>query len=418
MKSFYRLAAVVCLMTAAVLIGANIGVRAGGAGAEGRMYRVEALRLAGKIRRGGYESLSLESCQYVYRVSRCVQPGEQDVLRAFLEETDSDFLVQSIGGVLYRFDYHTGTGADRGRAALYMNLALAAMALLNGVLLIYIWKHILKPFEKLRDIPYELSRGRLAASLPEYKSRYFGRFVWGVDLLREYMEEQKKRETELMRAQKTLVLSVSHDIKTPLSAMKLYAKMIMRHMYTDTAQLEGIAGSIDAKADEIGEFVSQMAKSCSGDFPGMEVAQGQFYLSQLVQKTAAYYEKKLELLRTRFQVGAYSDLLLRGDFDRSVEVLQNLMENAIKYGDGGRIALSFAQEEGCALVTVANSGNTLPQAELLYIFDSFWRGSNAGSSAGSGLGLYICRQLMHRMGGDIFAKVQNGEMCVTVVFAM
>lgn len=75
MKSFYRLAAVVCLMTAAVLIGANIGIRAGGAGAEGRMYRVEALRLAGKIRRGGYESLTLESCQYVYRVSRCVQPG-------------------------------------------------------------------------------------------------------------------------------------------------------------------------------------------------------------------------------------------------------------------------------------------------------------------------------------------------------
>ncbi len=223
---------------------------------------------------------------------------------------------------------------------------------------------------------------------------------------------------ELLRAQKTLVLSVSHDIKTPLSAIKLYAKVILRHMYADTAQLDGIAASIDAKADEIGEFVSQMAKSCCGDFSGMEVTNGQFYLSALVKKTSAYYEEKLRLLHTRFQVEAYTDRLLRGDFDRSVEVLQNLMENAVKYGDGGSIALRFAQEEDCMLITVANSGNTLPQAELMYIFDSFWRGSNAGSSAGSGLGLSICRQLMHRMGGDVFAQVHDQQMCVTVVFPM
>ena len=419
MKSFYRLAAVVCLIAAAIFIGTNISIQAGGSQADGRMYRVEAARLANQIRKGGDKQIDLSGCQYVYRVTRGAKAGgDEEALQAFFEETDSDYLVKSIGGTLYRFDYHTYTGAYEKRSMVYSNLGLAAMALLNGFLLIYIWHNILKPFEKLREIPYELSKGRLAAPLPEQKNRYFGRFIWGVDLLREYMEELKKREMELLRAQKTLVLSVSHDIKTPLSAIKLYAKGILRHMYADTTQLDGIAGSIDAKADEIGEFVSQMAKSCCGDFSGMEVTNGQFYLSALVKKTSAYYEEKLRLLHTRFQVEAYTDRLLRGDFDRSVEVLQNLMENAVKYGDGGSIALRFAQEEDCMLITVANSGNTLPQAELMYIFDSFWRGSNAGSSAGSGLGLSICRQLMHRMGGDVFAQVHDQQMCVTVVFPM
>ena len=108
--------------------------------------------------------------------------------------------------------------------------------------------------------------------------------------------------------------------------------------------------------------------------------------------------------------------LIRGDLDRGVEVIQNLMENAIKYGDGERIDLLLSEEDGCILIGVCNSGCTLPPAELPHIFDSFWRGSNADKQKGSGLGLYICRQLMHKMSGDIFAEAGDGRMIVTAVF--
>ena len=65
---------------------------------------------------------------------------------------------------------------------------------------------------------------------------------------------------------------------------------------------------------------------------------------------------------------------------------------------------------------VTNSGNTLPESELSHIFESFWRGSNSERDKGSGLGLYICRQLMHKMDGEIFADIQGDFMCVTTVF--
>ncbi len=108
--------------------------------------------------------------------------------------------------------------------------------------------------------------------------------------------------------------------------------------------------------------------------------------------------------------------MLYGDISRSEEVLQNIIENAIKYGDGKSIGINIREEEGCILVAVRNSGNTLPETEMPHIFDSFWRGSNAGSNRGSGLGMYICRQLMYKMDGDIFAEINGGDMVVTAVF--
>jgi signal transduction histidine kinase len=124
------------------------------------------------------------------------------------------------------------------------------------------------------------------------------------------------------------------------------------------------------------------------------------------------------MLKIRFSVDSFSDCLLSGDMDRSVEVIQNIMENAIKYGDGRIIEITFSREENCQLIHISNSGCTLPDEEIPHIFDSFWRGSNVGAKNGSGLGLYICRALMHKMDGDIYAEVREGNMIVTTVFSL
>ena len=129
-----------------------------------------------------------------------------------------------------------------------------------------------------------------------------------------------------------------------------------------------------------------------------------------------YYKDRLSLNKSDFVIEKYNDCIISGDFDRSVEVLQNIFENAIKYGDGKKISVSFGDEEDCRLVTVKNSGCGLPESELVHVFDSFWRGSNSDGRDGSGLGLYICKKLMHMMEGDIYARVDNGDMMVTVVF--
>ena len=403
MKAFHKLFAVVTVAITILFAAANIILSADGSG--GRPYRVEISRLARQIETDGHADVS--DCEYV--------TGIEKYSGKFFD-TDSDYAIREINGELYRFDYRTDGSSDRTQLIITVNGILGIMAVLIISVMTYIKFAVLAPFERLTDVPYELSKGNLAVPVKETKSRFFGRFVWGVDMLREHIEQQKKRELDLLKDKKMLLLSLSHDIKTPLSAIKLYAKALSKGLYESREKQLEIAESINAKADEIESYVSQIVTAAREDFLSFDVNMEEFYLSGLVNRIKEYYTEKLSLIGTDFSVSDYADCILNGDFDRSVEVVQNVMENAVKYGDGNRIALHFSEEDGCIVITVCNSGCTLTDTDLPHIFDSFWRGANAENTAGSGLGLYISRKLMRKMNGEIFAEIRDRSMYVTIVF--
>lgn len=408
MKSFNRISAVIIALIAVIFISANIFLLLPDNSESGRPYRVEISRIALEIEENGFDKVDLSEYQYVTDVERFSADDSE------LYTSDSDYAVREIGGEFYRFEY-TVSAENNSRIIFTVNTVLAIMTVLIIGVLIFICRKILNPFDILKEIPYELSKGNLTVPVKENKNRFFGRFIWGVDLLRENMEQQKQRELELQKDKKTLLLSLSHDIKTPLSAIKLYSKALSKGLYSDKRKELEIAESINTKADEIEGFISEIIKASSEDFLHLEVCKSEFYLSQAVDEIKKYYTEKLPLIGTDFSVSEYSDCILKGDLNRLVEVLQNIIENAVKYGDGHSISLDFSEEEDCKLIAVRNSGCTLSDTELPHIFDSFWRGSNVGSNTGSGLGLYICRQLMRKMDGEVFAEIKNGYMCVTVV---
>jgi len=372
----------------------------------GRPYRVEIERLALEIEQSGTESIDLSECRYVTNVEKFSDN---------FYTTESDYAVREINGELYIFEY-AAAGPSRTPQIIAVNISLAAMALLCLTVMLFIRRNIIKPFNALSDVPYELSKGNLTAAVKENSSRFFGRFNWGMDLLRENLEQQKKRELELQKDRQTLLLSLSHDLKTPLSAIKLYSKALLKGLYPDPERQTEIAYRINEKADEIEDYISRIITASREDFLAIDVITGEFYLAELIEKISLYYSEKLRLISTDFVVGSCENCIIRGDIDRSVEVLQNIIENAVKYGDGKSISIDFSQEDDCVLITVKNSGSSLSDYELTHIFDSFWRGSNAGNIPGCGLGLYICRQIMHKMKGEIFAKAYDGLMCVTAVF--
>ena len=128
-----------------------------------------------------------------------------------------------------------------------------------------------------------------------------------------------------------------------------------------------------------------------------------------------YYTDKLSVLRTEFKVNEYDNCLLKCDKDRLIEVLQNIIENAIKYGDGQKIEISFSDEEDFRLITIANSGEIPDETDMANLFDSFYRGKNTTGIKGSGLGLYIAKKLMQMMDGDCFVSSENGMFAVTAV---
>ena len=388
-------------------------------------YNVEIERLSREIELGNTPDLS--KCKYVVGYEKYendqndngnIDAGNDIAAGNFDEsffKSNYSYAVKLIDGEIYRFDYKIILSSN-ARLIIAFNTALILISIFVLIVLLYVRNRIMKPFNRISELPYELARGNLTVPIEENKYRFFGKFTWGLDMLREKLEDNKKKELALQKEKQTLVLSISHDIKTPLSAIKLSSKALIKGIYKDEEKKLEVAEGINAKADEIEGFVEELIESAGDDFLNLEVRNGDFYISQLIAEIKKYYVDKFDVIKTEFVIDDFKDCIVKGDIDRSIEVIQNILENAIKYGDGKKVSISFSDEENCRLVTVKNTGCTLAASELVHIFDSFWRGSNSESKSGSGLGLYICRKLMYAMNGDIFAQITDGNMCVTVVF--
>ena len=234
-------------------------------------------------------------------------------------------------------------------------------------------------------------------------------------MLRDNLESSREKELELQKEKKTLILSLAHDLKTPLSAIRLYNKALSENLYDTPEKRAQVYAGIDKNVTEMEGYVTEIMAASREDFLNLTVEMGEVYLSSVMEYINAYYPDKLSNIHIVFQWESYLDCLLRGDRDRLIEVVQNIMENALKYGDGKCITITFSTEEDCCLITIKNTGCTLKEDELPNLFDSFYRGSNVGTAKGSGLGLYICRQLMHMMDGEIFAEIRENEFFATVV---
>jgi len=166
--------------------------------------------------------------------------GEE--MKKFWENTGADYAVIATEHSYYKITYDS----ENQKEKLFLWVNGTASLLLAAVLcvILYIRIKILHPFHQFSQLPYQLAKGNLTVPLQENKNRFFGRFLWGMDLLREHLEEQKRRELELQKEKKLLLLSLSHDLKTPLSAIKLYARALGRNLYQEEEKKQEIAEHI------------------------------------------------------------------------------------------------------------------------------------------------------------------------------
>ncbi|MBQ3516833.1 MAG: HAMP domain-containing histidine kinase [Lachnospiraceae bacterium] len=373
----------------------------------GRLYRVETARVARVIEEQNLtaeqvEAMDLSAYETIVKVA-VFSP----------EETcNNDYVVEEINDNLYRIEYRANRESN---IIIWMNISLVGMILITVTVLFYVYRKVLKPFHAMSNLSYELAKGNLSTPVKEEKSKLFGRFLWGMDMLREKLEDNKEKELEFQKDRKTLILSLSHDIKTPLSSIELYSKALAEDLYDTKEKRDEALQGIARNVKEIKGYVDEIVTASREDFLNLEVKNGEVYLSAVVDSIQAYYREKLSVIHMDFAVENFDECLLKGDQNRLIEVLQNIMENAIKYGDGRSIRITFEDEEDCKLIHIENSGNALKDEELPNLFDSFYRGSNSHGVKGNGLGLYICKTLMHKMDGEVYAKSGEESFTVTVV---
>ncbi|GHU81492.1 hypothetical protein AGMMS50284_1440 [Clostridia bacterium] len=421
MKSINKMMVFVFVFLLLLVIGAN-GLFFYSSSQNNKEYLVSVNRIMLDIG-SGKNIIAIEKYPLIEQIERLPAASNAEEIAKFYETDNNNIIIKPLlknetVAEYIKFTYSSANKQETSKMWFTSNICFSVILIFVFFILLYIKKAIINPFAEITLLPYELAKGHLTKNLKESKNRFFGKFIWGLDMLREVLEQQKQKELIFLKEKKTLVISLSHDIKTPLSAIKLYSKALHENLYGDEEKRLQIIKSIDEKADEIENYVGDIIKTSKEDFLSIETINTEFYLSELVKNIEDYYREKLDLIKVEFKIDVYENCLIYGDIERSVELFQNIIENAIKYGDGKIITLNFTKEEHCQLITVTNTGCTLLQSELVHVFDSFWRGSNTKDKNGSGLGLYICRQIAVKMNGDIFAEVNNNCMNMTVVFKM
>lgn len=389
---------------------------------QGQVYKVEINRILAEIETPeDIESIDLTPYGNVRAVSYLpAAEQERSVAEAFYQGENGRksmiypfFAGENIEGWL-RFDYEENASAFRMFFLAEGALLLSGLFLL--AVLFYLRGQLIKPFHRMQAMTYELSKGNLQGEIKEEKSRYFGKFLWGIGELKDALYVSRKRELELQKEKKLLLLSLSHDIKTPLNMIKLYGKALEDGIYATTAEQQKVYRQIGEKAEQIENYVGEILKASREDILHIEVEQGEFYIKDVLGRVERVYREKCAIRKCSLTIGEVANRLFRGDANRLFEVFENIFENAFKYGDGRRIELTFYEEEYCQLIRVFNTGEPVTEKEFVHLFDSFFRGENTRGQQGNGLGLYICREIMNRMGGEIFAeRVEDGMAFVVVL---
>lgn len=358
-------------------------------------------------------------------ISTLPRNADTDHIVSFYKSSNYDYRIYPLisdGEVLsyIRIDYDSQvvTSGNDLRYLVSMLLILISIGYLG--MLAYLTKEVLLPFAKIKELPHDLAKGTMKKEvlrhhLKESKGRYFGKFIWGLGVLGETLEANEDKRLALEKEKKLMILSISHDMKTPLSAIRLYAKALSTNIYQDEEKKKEITYKIEEKVKEMEHFLASIVTQTSTDIISTQVSMEEFYLFDLIGQIKMDYQECLSLLKTDFMIEQCANCILKGDLLHLRESISNVIENSIKYGDGKSIGISFDTEEDCQLISITNRGNTLPETELLSIFDSFYRGSNAMDKPGSGLGLYISKQIMIKMNGDIYAKIMEDEFIVTFV---
>lgn len=286
--------------------------------------------------------------------------------------------------------------------------------------LIYLNRKLLKPFRRLQDYPEKIALGVTDTPLPESEKRNFGKLVWGMNMLRDRLATEKKAVSRLEQERQTLLTSIAHGVKTPVANIKLYAEAIQTGLYNGGVPSQRdaeIAEKISSNADDIRKLTAELLETASSAVFDYVPEISEFYLKEIADFIEDEYREKFKITRTSFTLSCRDNPLLHSDRNAVSQICVQLLENALKYGDGKSVKVNLRAEDDYAEISVTNSGKLLSEAEMPFVFNSFWRGSNAANTEGNGIGLYISSRTARHLGGEIFPlrHPETNEMEFSVI---
>ena len=217
----------------------------------------------------------------------------------------------------------------------------------------------------------------------------------------------------LERVRQDFVANVSHEFRTPLTAIQGFAETLLAGALDDPANRRRFVEIIREHSMRLARLTQDLLKLSRIEAGQLKLDFRPVSVSQLIESCVETAQLKAVPRQLALHVNLPDQLpSARGDSNTLQEVLQNLLDNALQYTPaGGKIEVSASSSNGHVVVTVADTGIGIPQAEQARIFERFYRVDAARSreAGGTGLGLSIARHIMEAHGGRLWVESAVGE---------
>ena len=266
------------------------------------------------------------------------------------------------------------------------------------------------PFRRLSGFAERVACGDLDTPLKYVRSDLFGKFTWGLDSMRQEIRRARACEQEAIENNKTVIASLSHDIKTPVASVRAYAEALELGMDGDPEKRAKYISTILHKCDEVSQLTDDMLTHALTELNRLHMEPEQFDLVEVLGSTLDGLSAGAEDLHYE---KPSAPVLIVADKSRIEQMIGNLVNNARKYAKT-EIHVTLTQEADTATLRVRDYGAGIPDSELPFVFGKFYRGSNSKEEKGAGLGLYIVQYIAEQSGGSVSLKNCTPGLEVTV----
>ncbi|MEO8430636.1 MAG: HAMP domain-containing sensor histidine kinase [Acidobacteriota bacterium] len=233
-------------------------------------------------------------------------------------------------------------------------------------------------------------------------------------LMADRIAEQVRELKETDSLRRELVANVSHDLRTPLAALRGYLDtLLLKEAALSPTERRDYLETAARHSERLGKLVSELFELATLDSRHSLPEKEPFSLAELVQDVVQKFRLSAETKAVRLTTDHPPDLpFASGDIGLIERVLENLIDNALRHTpSSGIVSVTIEQEPGFLSVTVADTGSGIPASELSRVFERFYRAAphESGREGGAGLGLAIAQRIVDLHGGRIEGESGPGE---------
>jgi signal transduction histidine kinase len=232
-----------------------------------------------------------------------------------------------------------------------------------------------------------------------------------------YLYREHTREMRVAEQRVNFVNQVSHELKTPLTNIRMYAELLEDQLADDDEQPRKYIAIITAESQRLSRLIANVLSfsRAQKERPGLHLQQGR--VDDIIARCVEAFMPALQLKAIALRVNPHAGALVALDPEVLEQILNNLISNVEKYAaSGGMLEIASMQQPGLTTIRVCDRGPGIPKRERERIFQPFYRISSklTDGVAGTGIGLGIARQLARLHGGDLKLDTAEQGACFVV----